>query len=165
MHTEYYIKIITAIIFMTGTLMAQMEANVNLNIATQPIWGPTGYDQADNYFIPDIEVYYNVSQQVFYTNEEGNWTSSLSLPSRFGKYDLYKAHKVVMNDKSPWLNNDVNRERYYTLIKVHDQKPIRDSRDSKYFVNANHPEHKNWLEKQKHKNIKEAAKRGQSGIQ
>jgi hypothetical protein len=34
----------------------------------------------------------------------------------------------------------------------HDQQPIRDSRESKYFVNPNHPEHNNWVKQQKHDN-------------
>jgi hypothetical protein len=32
----------------------------------------------------------------------------------------------------------------------HDQHPIRDSHESKYFVNKNHPEHNNWVKQQKH---------------
>ncbi|MDP3148558.1 MAG: hypothetical protein Q8N83_05455, partial [Ignavibacteria bacterium] len=34
----------------------------------------------------------------------------------------------------------------------HDQQAIRDSRDSKYFVNKNHPEHNNWVKQQKNNN-------------
>jgi len=76
--------------------------------------------------------------------------SSSSFPSRYRNYDLYKAHKVVMNDQEPWLYNEIYRVRYFSLINVHDQKPIRDSKDSKYFANANHPNHKIWVNKQKH---------------
>jgi hypothetical protein len=36
---------------------------------------------------------------------------------------------------------------------VHDQKAIRDSREAKYFVNKNHPEHNNWVKEQKHDNV------------
>src|ERR1035437_10558468 len=111
---KIYIIISIAVLFWSGTIFAQMETSVNLNIVNQPIWGPTGSDQADNYFIPDIEVYYNVSQQLFYTNDEGTWVSSSSLPTRYGNYDLYKAHKVVMNDHEPWLDNDIYRVRYFS---------------------------------------------------
>jgi hypothetical protein len=152
---KIYIKVFIAVLFWSGTIFAQMESNIKLNIVNQPIWGPTGYDQADNYFIPDIEVYYNVSQQLFYTNDEGTWVSSSSLPTRYGNYDLYKAHKVVLNDQAPWLNNNIYRARYFSLINIHGQKSIRDSKDSKYFANVNHPNHKNWVNKQKHsKNVK-----------
>ena len=148
-NSKFYIKIFIAVLFWSGTVFAQMETNANINIVNQPIWGPTGYDQADNYYIPDIEVYYNVSQQLFYTNDEGTWVSSSSLPSRFGNYDLFKAHKVVMNDQEPWLDNEINRVRYFSLINIYDQKSIRDSKDSKYFANVNHPKHKNWVNKQR----------------
>jgi hypothetical protein len=44
------------------------------------------------------------------------------------------------------------REKYSSYKGRHDQQPIRDSRDSKYFVNKNHPEHNNWVKQQKHDN-------------
>jgi len=58
---KIYIKIFIAVLLWSGPAFSQMETNVNINIVNQPIWGPTGYDQADNYYIPEIEVYYNVA--------------------------------------------------------------------------------------------------------
>ena len=40
------------------------------------------------------------------------------------------------------------REKYSSYKGRHDQEVIRDSHDSKYFVNKNHPQHKNWVKQQ-----------------
>ena len=39
------------------------QVSVNVNIGAQPVWGPTGYDHADFYYLPDIGVYYSVVKQ------------------------------------------------------------------------------------------------------
>jgi hypothetical protein len=43
----------------------------------------------------------------------------------------------------------MHREQYASFKGRHDQQPIRDSRDTKYYVNKNHPEHNNWVKQQK----------------
>jgi hypothetical protein len=152
-----YIFVLMAALFLwgtSGTSYAQIHINANLNLGTQPVWGPTGYDYAENYYLPDIEVYYNVPTHRYYYNENGRWRNSATLPSRYSNFDLYNAHKVVVNEKQPWKNHSTNQTKYSSFKGVHDQTPIRDSKDSKYFVNKNHPEHNNWVKDQKHNNGK-----------
>ena len=36
---------------------AQVRVNVNVNIGSQPVWGPEGYHYLDYYYLPDIEEY------------------------------------------------------------------------------------------------------------
>ena len=148
---RYLFAIITAI-FLTGALAAQEHAKVNVNFDKQPVWGPEGNDYVENYYMPDIEAYYNVPQHRFYYNERGRWVGRSSLPSRFGKVDLYNSHKVVMNEKDPWKNHSTYKDKYASYKGQHDQQSIRDARDPKYYVNPNHPEHNNWVKQQKHDN-------------
>ena len=150
---RYLFALIVAL-FLSSALDAQVHANVNFNLDKQPVWGPTGNDYVENYYMPDIEAYYNVPQHRFYYNEGGRWVGRSSLPSRFGNYDLYNSHKVVMNERQPWLKHDTYKDKYSSFKGVHDQQPIRDSKDSKYFVNKNHPQHNNWVQQQKHDNGK-----------
>ena len=142
-----YLFVIVTILFLAGTLSAQVH--VNVNIGTQPIWGPTGYDHVENYYLPDIETYYNVPTHRYYYNEGGRWKSSASLPSKYSNYDLYNSHKVVVNEDQPWKNHGNIQSKYASYRGKNDQRSIRDSKDSKYFVNKNHPEHNNWIKKQK----------------
>jgi hypothetical protein len=144
-----YLLVVIAAVFLSCTVEAQLRISLGFNIASQPIWGPTGYDHAEYYYLPDIEVYYNVPQRMFYYNEGGRWISRSSLPSRYRGFDLYNAHKVVVNEPAPYRNHKLYKEKYASYKGSHDQQPIRDSRDSKYFVNANHPEHNNWAKQQK----------------
>jgi hypothetical protein len=147
-----YLFAIVAVLFLTGALAAQVQ--LNINIGSQPIWGPTGYDHVDNYYLPDIDAYYNVPTQSYYYNEEGSWRNSKTLPSKYSNYDLYTSHKVVVNEKEPWTSHANNNDKYSSFKGKHDQESIRDSKDSKYFVNKDHPEHNNWIKNQKEDNRK-----------
>ncbi len=144
-------------ILMTGILIAlaaplKAQISFNLSIGNQPAWGPVGYDEVQYYYIPDIDAYYYVPQHRFYFYEGGRWVGRSSLPSRYRNYDLYNSYKVVINEREPWRNHETYRQKYASYKGRHDQQPIRDSRDQRYFVNKNHPEHNTWVKQQKHDN-------------
>jgi hypothetical protein len=120
------------------------------NISDQPIWGPTGYDRADFYFIPDIDCYYSVSEHEYIYQEGSEWTRGATLPSRYGSYDPYNSYKVVVNEKKPYQNHDTHQVKYAAYKGKKDQPVIRDSKDPKYFAIKDHPQHENWVKGQKH---------------
>ncbi|MBA4309505.1 MAG: hypothetical protein C0425_04135 [Chlorobiaceae bacterium] len=152
---RYFIVLVAALLLLS-TSIAQVQVNVNFNLDRQPVWGPTGYDYVEYYYLPDIDVYYNVPLQRYYFYDQGRWIYRSSLPSRFGNFNFFKTYKVVVNEREPWRNHKSYKKKYYAYKDRHDQKSIRDSRDSKYFVNKNHPEHSRWIKEQK--NDKENAK-------
>lgn len=123
---------------------AHAQLDVNFNIGLQPAWGPVGYDRVENYYLPDIETYYNLSSHQYTYLVNGHWVSAYSLPQNCRNYDLFKSHKVVMNVKKPYLNHAVNRIRYASFRNKHDQAAIRSSRDRRYFENKSHPKHIEW---------------------
>lgn len=147
-----YLLVLIAAAFFSTAADAQLRINLNFNVDRQPVWGPTGYDHVEYYYLPDINVYYNVPQHKYFYNEKGRWISRSSLPSRYRGYDLYNSYKVVMNEPTPYRNNKMHREQYASYKGRHDQQVIRDARDPKYYVNPNHPEHNNWVKQQKHDN-------------
>jgi hypothetical protein len=148
---RYLLALIVAVC-LSSTVEAQLSISLGFNVERQPVWGPTGYDHVEYYYLPDIEVYYNVPQHMFFYNERGRWISRSSLPPRYRGYDLYNSYKVVLNEPTPYRNHNMYREKYSSYRGRHDQGAIRDSRDSRYFVNKNHPEHNNWVKQQKHDN-------------
>jgi hypothetical protein len=161
-----YFNILSAgiLIILAAPLKAQVHINLNVNISSQPIWGPTGFDYVEYYYLPDIEVYYYVPTHRYYYFQGGHWIGRSSLPSRFHNFDLYNSYKVVVNEKQPWKNHETYKAKYSSYKGRHDQQSIRDSRDSKYFVNKNHPEHNNWVRQQKHDNGKQNnGKKGNNG--
>ena len=148
---RYLLALVSAFLI-SNTLHAQVQANLNVNVGSQPVWGPTGYDHVEYYYLPDIEAYYNVPQQRFFYNEGGRWVGRSHLPRRYRDYDFYNSYKVVVNDRAPYLNHKMYRDQYSSFKGRHDQQPIRDSRDSRYFVIKNHPEHNNWVKQQRQDN-------------
>ncbi|MCX6150300.1 MAG: hypothetical protein NTX22_07250 [Ignavibacteriales bacterium] len=153
MRRIYFTILIAGIlIVLAAPIKAQVSFSLGFNLGIQPAWGPTGYDYVEYYYLPDIDIYYNVPTHRYYYNTKGRWISSSYLPSSYRNYDLYNSYKVVVNEKRPWRNHETYREKYSSYKGRHDQQPIRDSRESKYFVNKYHPEHNNWIKQQKQDN-------------
>jgi len=126
--------ILTAAIFL-GCLSikpAGAQISLSINIGSQPEWGPTGYDHADYYYMPDIDSYYDVNahQYVYFNNNV--WVHSIALPPRYSNYDVYNGYKVVVNERTPWVRNTVYRTRYAKYKGRRDQTIIRDSKEVKY---------------------------------
>ena len=111
---------------------AQIRASVNINIGSQPDWGPVGYDQANYYYMPDIDTYYDVPSHQYVYLQNNRWIHAGNLPSRYSNYDVYNGYKVVVNQASPWNRADYYRSHYANYRGRHDQALIRDSRDEHY---------------------------------
>lgn len=108
-------RIILAVIFGVASLSSistKAQVNLNVNIGSQPEWGPTGYNHVDYYYLPDIETYYNVPNKQYTYLENGRWTTAKNLPSKYRNYDLYKGYKVVMNSNRPYLSHKENVQQY-----------------------------------------------------
>ena len=75
-------------VFLVQNASAQVNVGVKINIGTQPEWGPTGYDHAEYYYMPDIDVFYYVLRHQYIYQQSGNWIFSTSLPSRYRSYDI-----------------------------------------------------------------------------
>ncbi len=131
-------------LLVTCTAGLKAQVSINVNIGTQPLWGPVGYDYVDYYYVPDIEMYYSVPTHQYTYFDGGRWITVRSLPPRYANFDLYHAHKVVINERSPWLHHDRYRTEYVRYKGKHDQMIIRDSHDERYFANPRHPEHSKW---------------------
>lgn len=130
---------------MAITFSTKAQVNVSINIGNQPAWGPTGYDHVDYYYLPDIDCYYDVPNKVYVYPNGNSWVRSRNLPSKYKNFDFYNSHKVVINgvDK-PYQHGDKYRQEYGGFKGKHDQTPIRDSKEEKYFESKGHPQHAQW---------------------
>lgn len=117
-----------------GFQPAGAQVSVNVNIGSQPAWGPVGYDHVDYYYLPDIDAYYYVPDRQFVYYENNAWVRRGALPARYRGYDLYNGYKVVVNEPQPYLRADFYRVNYgkYKGWKGERQIIIRDSKDPKY---------------------------------
>ena len=114
-----------------NTIQAQ-GVSINVNIGNQPAWGPVGYDYASYYYLPDIDVYYDVNRSYFYYWDRGGWRSARYLPYSYGQYDLYGMYKVVINQPNPWMYNDYYRREYGRYRGNRSQVIILNSPDRRY---------------------------------
>jgi hypothetical protein len=138
MKKRLFLILALAGVFLTNLSKAQVS--VNINIGSQPLWGPVGYDRVDYYYLPDVEAYYHVSRGQFIYLSNGRWIFSTSLPSRFARYDLYRGYKVVVNTPTPYLYFKDHRAKYAKYRGwMGKQKVIKYSDDPKYFVVKGHP--------------------------
>nr|WP_197718688.1 hypothetical protein [Pedobacter schmidteae] len=117
---------------------AKAQLSINVNIGSQPLWGPVGYDYVDYYYLPDMECYYHVPARQFIYLEGSRWRFSASLPSRYRGYNLDNCYKVVVNSRDPYRYFDRDRVAYARYRGMRNQQVIRYSNDSRYYVIKGH---------------------------
>lgn len=103
---------------------SQAQVSVQVNLGIQPQWGPSGYDYAAYYYLPDIDVYYNVPRRQFVYFNGGRWVFAASLPGIYRDYDLYRGYKVVLNDDAPYRRCDYYRGQYGRYRGHYDRQVI-----------------------------------------
>ena len=108
-------KLVFASVLFMSAIFAHAQVSVNVNIGTPPSWGPEGYDNDRYYYLPDIDVYYDVNQSVFIYDNSGKWLRAKRLPSRYSQYDLYSGYKVVLTNyrgDAPYTYHTKHRANY-----------------------------------------------------
>lgn len=149
------------IVFLIGGMAAVKSAsaqvNVSLNIGLQPQWGPVGYQQARYYYMPEIDVYYDISNRSYTYYDGRRWASHRNLPRQYRNYDLYRTYKVVINDSRPWSNHRRHRDRYHGYSRNYSQVSIRDGR-SHYKHEKNHHKYHRKANKERAKHYKKMHK-------
>jgi hypothetical protein len=95
-----------------AAIPAKAQVSLNINIGSQPQWGPTGYNHVDYYYLPEVQSYYYVPTRKFIYYSGNNWVHSSYLPGRYRNYDLYRGRKVVINSSRPYLRHNDYRNRY-----------------------------------------------------
>jgi hypothetical protein len=94
--------------FMVSKAQAQVRFNVNINIGSQPAW-VANTDQADYYYMPDIDCYYSVPERVYVYREGNNWRRAPKLPARYGNYDFRNKRVIsIRGEKQPYLRDHRN---------------------------------------------------------
>lgn len=134
--------IVTVLALSTFAMLSQVNAqvSVNVNISSQPLWGPVGYSHVEYYYLPQYEVYYSVPRAQFVYLDGGNWVFASALPPRFGTVNVYNTYKVVINQPTPYLYYKTHKVKYAKYKGgSYKQVVIRDSREPRYYVVKGHP--------------------------
>jgi len=145
---------LTVMLLLVGLTHAQVS--VNVNIGAPPAWAPVGNAEAEYYYIPDVEAYYDVRQTQFIYYGNGRWIRSKNLPGQYRNYDLYRGYKVVLHDyhgSRPYNNFKNHKIKYY---KGYKGKNKSNHSNRKVYVDKEHHNdgghHKKKGKDQNHKN-------------
>lgn len=134
---KFILAIALMIASVTFVTTQAQHISVSININSQPAWGPIGYDYVNYYYIPDINVYYNVPMSLFYYWDRGRWISARYLPYAYRHYDLYGMYKVVLNLNDPWHYNRHHIHDYARYKGVRTQHVIYYTDDRRYNQSRN----------------------------
>ena len=108
----------------------EAQVSVQVNIGHQPVWGPSGYNYARYYYLPEIDVYYDVVTRRYTYFQGRRWVTKSRLPGMYRHIDLYRTYKVVVNDRNPWNNHRYYRTNYGRYASNYRQVNIRDYRNA-----------------------------------
>jgi len=126
--------------FASNSMTAQVSINVNLG--SQPSWGPVGYSSVDYYYLPDIETYYDIRATQFIYLNRGVWVRSRYLPGHYRNYDLNHGYKVVLNNyhgSKPYSSFKSHKTKYHKGYKGSPQRSIgyKAPNNKKYYKSGN----------------------------
>ncbi len=130
---------------------AKAQVSLQINIGSQPNWGPRGYDYVDYYYLPEVESYYHVPTRQFVYLERNRWVHHRSLPARYRNYNLHQGRKIVINEPRPYLQHRSYQANYSRQNVRHVENRRGDYRSyNKYNHNDKHNKYNKGNHKRKH---------------
>jgi hypothetical protein len=150
-------RILIGLLFLTVSF-SYGQVSVNVNIGTPPAWGPTGYSDVRYYYLPALEMYYDINTANYIYNNNGRWLRTKSIPRDYRNYDLYSTYKVVLSDyrgNTPYDNYKTHKIKYGKGYKGKPQKTIghkSEKRNNKENKHQNQGHQNQGHKNQGHKN-------------
>ena len=138
-------KIFLILFLVAGCIIykpAAAQVSININIGSQPVGGPVGYDYVEYYYLPDIEVYYYIPARQFVYLSNGKWIFAASLPYQHRSYNLYTGYKVIINEPQPYLHFHTHQVVYAKYRGNYNRQIIiKNCNEPKYYVVKGHPKY------------------------
>ncbi|HWZ02248.1 MAG TPA: hypothetical protein VNX40_01485 [Mucilaginibacter sp.] len=107
--------------FMINTANAQIGIRVGIGYAPQraiyatntvAVEAPVNDDGDDYYYLPDLGVYYNVTDQDYVYFDGYEWVTTEYLPGQYHDYDWRNARRFEVRAERPYMNDDFYRSKY-----------------------------------------------------
>jgi hypothetical protein len=79
-----------------------------------PVYNQADYTDTtdDYYYLPDVDAYYNVTDQCYFYFNGDNWISAAYLPGAYYNYDWRSGRHFEVRAARPYLHDDFYRSRY-----------------------------------------------------
>ena len=117
--------IILSAIAMSGLIYNTADAQIGIQVgfhfghprvyAPAPVvveQAPVYDNDNDYYYLPDVNAYYNVSEQCYYYFDGDNWVTAEYLPGQYSDFDWRNARRFEVRAERPYLRNEFYRSRY-----------------------------------------------------
>lgn len=122
------LKLIAVGIILFASSSTHAQISVSLNIGSRPSYAPAPvYAEAEYYYLPDVEAYYDIRATEYIYFGGGRWIRSRYLPGEYRNYNFNSGYKVVLNNyhgSSPYCNFDNDRVKYYRGYRGHGQRTV-----------------------------------------
>jgi len=112
------VVLVLAASMFTGCMMMTPVRTASTGSYENPQWAPPYYSGARYYYLPDLELYYDLSTRDYIYLMDGQWNFSPNVPAMYRNYELDNCFCVVMdvNVYKPWLHHQYyisHYPRYY----------------------------------------------------
>lgn len=112
----------------------QAQVSVNVNIGTRPAWGPVVESDIRYYYLPELDMYYDIHTSMFIYFHGKKWIHKKHLPHKYRHYNLHRGRKIVVydyNGNRPYIyckyhKNDYNHKHGRTIIEHPDRGHYRE---------------------------------------
>ena len=97
----------------SGEASPQVAAGAGVQVVNPP-WAPAYYPGVRYYYLPDVEMYYDLYNRDFVYLDNGQWMFSPVLPPIYSGYDLYNGFVVALNVNvyEPWRHHQFYVSHY-----------------------------------------------------
>lgn len=104
------------ILLLFSAFLAKSQVIINQkSTAVAPAWGPSDKTEVRYYYLPDIEIYYDLQKSNFIYLNNARWVYSDVLPMKYSSYDLYSGYKVMLFDyfgPKPYSSFKTHKSKY-----------------------------------------------------
>lgn len=111
---------------MSTVYVPERRTTVRTEVVPPP-WAPPyeNVQEVHYYYLPDVEMYYDVWSHEYIYLQNGNWVYTTAYPSYYSSYDINSAYVIVLDAKvsEPWRHHDLYVSHYprYYYRSVYDE--------------------------------------------
>ena len=98
--------------FAFNSANAQVHVSVGFNLGGPVVVQRPVAVYDDYYYLPDVDAYYSVDENLYYYNDGYDWVSAVYLPGAYRNYSWNNVRRVEIRANRPYMNHNVYRTRY-----------------------------------------------------
>ena len=98
--------------FAFNSASAQVHVSVGFNLGGPVVVQRPVAVYDDYYYLPEVDAYYSVGENLYYYNNGYAWVSAVYLPGAYRNYSWRDVRRVQIRANRPYMNHTVYRTRY-----------------------------------------------------